>query len=200
VGSKEGYKTPIHPSKMSLQIYFGPMFAGKSSEILRIVNRYKSIDKPMCIVSYMGDRRYSSEEMLMNHNSVGVPCKKVQALYELYDLPVFRHAKLVIIDEAQFYPDLYDFVLKTVETLKKDVVLVGLDGDADRKPFGDLLKCVPLADDVFKLKSFCKLCGDGTEALFSYCTGQKAGQVQVGGAEMYWPLCRKHYLECRGTQ
>lgn len=185
---------------MSLQIYFGPMFAGKSSEILRIVNRNKAIHKPMCIVSYLGDKRYTSEEVLMNHNSVGVPCKKVQALYDLYDLPIFRHAELVIVDEAQFYPDLYDFVLKTVETLKKDVVLVGLDGDADRKPFGDLLKCVPLADDVFKLKSYCKLCGDGTDALFSYCTGQKTEQVHVGGAEMYWPLCRKHYLECRGNQ
>jgi len=171
------------------------MFAGKSSEILRIVNRYKAIQKRICILSYSGDNRYTSEEILMNHNSVGVPCRKVQRLEQAIDFPEYKESGLIILDEAQFFPDLYTFVLRAVEQDNKNVVVVGLDGDADRKPFGQLLQCIPLADDIFKLKAFCKLCGDGTEALFSFCQKPKKDQICVGGAELYIPLCRKHYCD-----
>jgi thymidine kinase len=180
---------------MSLQIILGPMFAGKSSAILRIVNRYKAIGWPMCCVTFAGDSRYSDEEFLMNHDAQSIPCKKVVSLLdEFLDTDEFEKAKLIIIDEAQFFPDLKSFVLGAVEDYQKDVVVVGLDGDADRNPFGQILDCIPLADEIHKLKAFCKMCKDGTEALFSYCQKQKTEQVCVGGAELYMPLCRKHYL------
>lgn len=179
---------------MSLQIFVGPMFAGKSSTILRIVNRHKAIGRKMCVVTYAGDNRYSAEDILMNHDAIGVPCKKTELLRTISDHPDFVDAKLVIIDEAQFFKDLKVFVLDCLDRLQKDVVIVGLDGDADRKPFGQILECIPLADEVTKLKAFCRDCGDGTEAIFTYCNKQKSEQVEVGGAEMYESLCRKHYM------
>ena len=103
-------------------------------------------------------------------------------------------AKLVIIEEAQFFNDLYDFVLDLVEKQGKDVIVVGLDGDADRKPFGQILELVPLCDKISKLKAFCKLCADGTNALFTFCKKKKDEQVCVGGEDLYMPLCRRHYL------
>jgi thymidine kinase len=109
----------------------------------------------------------------------------------------FMGSKIILIDEAQFFPDLLEFVLLAVETFKKEVILFGLDGDADRKPFGQLLECIPLADEVIKLKAFCKLCGDGTEALFTFCQKEKTTQICVGGPETYMPLCRKHYCEMK---
>jgi thymidine kinase len=109
---------------------------------------------------------------------------------------VFVGAKLVIIDEAQFFPDLRKFVEYAVDSLGKNILVVGLDGDVNRQPFGQLLDCIPLADTVTKLKAFCGMCGDGTEALFSFRKKEvgEQGQVFVGGAEAYKPLCRKHYL------
>lgn len=132
----------------------------------------------------------------MNHDEMGVPCEKWSTLMDHISDPDFLKAKLVIIDEAQFFPDLKAFVEQSVDHLNKNVLVVGLDGDADRKPFGQILDCIPLADSVTKLKSFCRRCGDGTEAIFTFCERptQKTGQVCVGGAEMYVPLCRKHYL------
>lgn len=179
---------------MSLQIYLGPMFAGKSSTILRIVNRYKAIGRKMCVLTYAGDNRYSAEDILMNHDAMGIPCKKTELLRTVIEHNDFKHAQLVIIDEAQFFKDLKEVVQYIVDVLRKDVVLVGLDGDADRKPFGQVLDCIPLADEVTKLKAFCRDCGDGTEAIFTYCNQAKAEQVAVGGAEMYEALCRKHYV------
>lgn len=179
---------------MSLQIFLGPMFAGKSSTILRIVNRYKAIGRKMCVITYAGDNRYSAEDILMNHDAMGIPCKKTELLRTVIDHEDLQKSQLVIIDEAQFFKDLKEVVQYIVDVLQKDVVLVGLDGDADRKPFGQVLDCIPLADEVTKLKAFCRDCGDGTEAIFTHCNKEKNEQVAVGGAEMYEALCRKHYL------
>jgi thymidine kinase len=184
--------------KMSLHIVMGPMFAGKSSEILHITNRYKSLGWEVCLISHSADSRYSEESLLWNHDKQSHPCIRVKELTEILTNNSYNTAKVVIIDEAQFFTDLKKFVEISVEQHGKNVYVVGLDGDANRKPFGDILDCIPLADTVTKLKAFCKPCGDGTEALFTKCEkpSLKLGQVHVGGAEMYQPVCRHHFLIC----
>ena len=181
---------------MSVEILIGPMFAGKSSSIHRIVNRYKSLNWRVCAISHTSDSRYSTEEKLMNHDNYGIPCLKLTELMPFITNSEFLAADLVIVDEAQFFPDLKQFVTYASDHLGKDVLVVGLDGDADRKPFGQILECIPLADNVTKLKAFCKECGDGTEAIFTLCRRQKekTEQVLVGGAETYEAVCRKHFL------
>ena len=179
---------------MSLEILIGPMFAGKSSAIIRMVNRYKCLGRSICLITHSSDDRYSAESWLVNHDELKIPCEKWAALMPHKEDPDFVKAKLVIIDEAQFFADLKEFVMLAVDRMGKDVLVVGLDGDADRKPFGQILDLIPLADNVQKLKAFCKMCGDGTEAIFSHCSKRKTEQICIGGAEMYMPLCRKHYL------
>jgi thymidine kinase len=133
----------------------------------------------------------------MNHDLASVPCQKWSSLLDHLDDPIVQNAQLVILDEAQFFPDLYEFVRILVDIQKKKVLVVGLDGDIHRKPFGSILQCIPLADSITKLKAFCSLCGDGTEAIFSHRKKEivSTEQIFVGGAEAYMPLCRKHYLE-----
>lgn len=186
--------------EMSLQIYLGPMFAGKSSTIIRLVNRYKSIGMRVCLLTHSSDIRYKEQQFLQNHDALTIPCERWSKLMDFFSTENYTLSTILLIDEAQFFPDLKEFVLKAVEKDDKSVILFGLDGDADRKPFGQLLECIPLADEVVKLKAFCKLCGDGTEALFTYCQTQKTEQVCVGGAEMYMPLCRKHYCSMGSEQ
>lgn len=113
------------------------------------------------------------------------------------DCEAIQNSKVLIIDESQFFPDLLEFVLYAVESLSKHVIVVGLDGDANRKPFGQILNLIPLADSITKLKSYCTACADGTAALFSFYKkgSDKKEQVCVGGADVYTPLCRKHFLE-----
>jgi thymidine kinase len=120
----------------------------------------------------------------------------VKELREILTLGEFHAADLVIIEEGQFFPDLYDIVLRLVEVNQKRVVVVGLDGDSDRKPFGQILDLIPLADTVTKLTALCKRCNDGTVGLFSgFLSLKKDKQVCVGGTETYEPMCRRHYLE-----
>ena len=181
---------------MSVELLIGPMFAGKSSSIHRIVNRYKCLHWNLCAISHASDTRYSTDEKLMNHDNYGIPCIKLSELMPFITNQEFLKADLVIVDEAQFFPDLKQFVEYASDHLGKDILVVGLDGDAERRPFGQILECIPLADTVTKLKAFCKMCGDGTEAIFSLCRRQteKTEQVLVGGAETYEAVCRKHYL------
>jgi len=60
-----------------------------------------------------------------------------------------------------------------------------------------LLDIIPIADSIIKTTALCKDCKDGTPALFSaFISGDtKVEQMNVGGADKYVPLCRKHYLQ-----
>ncbi len=106
-----------------------------------------------------------------------------------------READCIIVEEAQFFPDLKAFVLPLVDTLQKHVICVGLDGDSNRAPFGQVLDLVPHADTIHKLKAHCTRCADGTPALFTYREpGAPTAQINVGSADQYEALCRTHYM------
>ena len=182
---------------MSLELIVGPMFAGKSSAILSRVRRARTLDWNVFLVTCAIDTRYDASGcQIITHDKDGLSAIGVKSLEGVRGLKDYTEARLVVIEEAQFFPDLFDFVKTAVEEDKKDLVVVGLDGDSDRKPFGKVLDLIPLCDKVTKLTSLCKRCGDGTPALFSALVrGHKDSQVCVGGADMYEPMCRKHYLE-----
>ena len=186
---------------MSLEIITGPMFAGKSSAILSRVRRARTLGWNCFLVTNAIDTRYDmSGASIMTHDKEGVSAIGVKSLEGVKEMRDYKDSKLVIIEEGQFFPDLFDFVVNAVDKEKKDVVVVGLDGDSDRKPFGKILDLIPYCDKITKLTSLCKRCGDGTPAIFSACVkGDKHGQqVCVGGEDMYEPMCRKHYLENQG--
>jgi thymidine kinase len=181
---------------MSLELIVGPMFAGKSSAILSRVRRARTLDWNVFLVTCAIDTRYDASGcQIITHDKDGLSAIGVKSLEGVRGLKDYIDARLVVIEEAQFFTDLYEFVRVAVEDDKKDLVIVGLDGDSDRKPFGKVLDLIPLCDKVTKLTSLCKRCGDGTPALFSALVhGQKDSQVCVGGADMYEPMCRKHFL------
>ena len=179
---------------MSLNLVLGPMWAGKSSYILSKIRRYKAIGWDVYVITHAIDHRYG-HYVISNHDSDQFPAISVRNLLPLREEEQYKKAKLIILEEAQFFQDLLSFVLKAVEEDGKHVIVVGLDGDSERKPFGDILKLIPYCDTLEKITSLCSSCGDGTPALFSYRCIETTEQVAVGAESMYKPLCRKHYLE-----
>jgi len=173
------------------------MFAGKSSAILQKVRRAEILGWKHLVLTNRIDVRYeTSGSTIHTHDHAGMEACGVMKLEEAIGTDCYNEARLVVIEEAQFFSDLYTFVLKAVEEDGKEVVVVGLDGDSDRKPFGQILEVLPLADEVIRLSALCKRCGDGTAALFSALVkGTKESQVCVGGADRYEPMCRRHFLE-----
>jgi thymidine kinase len=184
---------------MSLRVIMGPMFAGKTSEIQAIVRRYTCLGRAVLVLtSALDDRYQESVTAIVNHDRLSVPARAVKPkdLFSVLAWPEFCSAKLVVIDEAQFFSEdgmLERFVRIAVDGLQKDVVLVGLDSDAERKPFTGLLALCAQADHVEKRSALCVMCSDGTPAIFTRSLKERVGRVVVGGAEMYQPVCRKHF-------
>ena len=180
---------------MSLTLVIGPMFSGKSSYLLSSIRKYREIDWSIYIITSSFDKRYTSETKIVNHNQES--CNADTAVEKLSDVSTnkeYLESKVVIIEEAQFYPDLVDFVLEAVEVYEQHVIVAGLDGDASRKPFGKLLELIPYADTIIKLKALCKKCNDGTEALFTSKKVHDDTTVDIGGSDKYEALCRKHFI------
>ena len=174
----------------------GPMFAGKSSAIQSIVKRHKAMKWPICVITHSIDTRYSEESLLVNHDQQSIPAIRTESLVQQMGTPSYIESRLVVVEEAQFFKDLVPFVQIAVDTHGKHVVVVGLDGDSERLPFGRLLDLIPLADRITKLTAFCTDCSDGTAAIFTYAhsRSEEASNIYVGGAETYSALCRNHYL------
>jgi len=191
---------------MSLELIIGPMFAGKSSALQSIVRRRMAIGWDVLVIKHSIDKRYLDDEennnMVVNHDQQKCPAQCCSALVECLHWASYNSAKLIVIEEGQFFGDLVSFVLQAVEKDGKHVVVVGLDGDAHRKPFGQILELIPLADEVQRIYALCKLCGDGTPARFTSAISAVVseltsdGKPNVGSTESYRPLCRKHFLEC----
>ena len=111
------------------------------------------------------------------------------------DSPDYQQAETIFIDEAQFFSDLYEFVKVSVETHNKQVVVIGLDGDSDRRNFGQIHQLVPLCDTITKLTALCSLCKDGTLGIFSKKIVNSSQTVDVGSTDKYMAVCRKCYLK-----
>jgi len=180
---------------MSLELILGPMFAGKTSALQSIVKRHSALGIKCVVYKPVSDTRYGSDTYMCSHDLTRVKAIAAKNLTNHALMDPYLEAKIVVIEEGQFFEDLYDFVLKAVEKDKKIVVVGGLDGDCFRKPFGQILDLIPLADSITKLTAFCKICADGTPGIFTYRLTESKETIEVGGDEMYMPLCRSHYNE-----
>jgi thymidine kinase len=174
-----------------LEIITGCMFSGKSTELIKRINRHKLLDRKVLSITHASDNRYSSSNDIVTHDRMktdAVPLTDLRAADVLnYDV--------ICIEEAQFFDNLYNIVNEWVHIYNKFVIVCGLDGDFKAEPFIDILKLIPLADDIVKLHALCMDCKDGTLANFSkrINNDKKDERLLVGCNDMYKSVCRKHF-------
>ena len=172
-----------------LKIILGSMFAGKTTELIKEYRRHDCL-----FINHKIDNRYVSEEnktsthdrIIINSINVGdnlLDFFKNENYLSRYDV--------ILINEGQFFTDLYKFVDYIVNKLNKKVYVCGLDGDFQRKKIGSILDIIPLCDDVIKIKAICSNCkiNDG---MFTYRLSDEKKQVVVGSSN-YSAVCRKCY-------
>jgi thymidine kinase len=174
-----------------LELIIGPMFSGKSTELIRQIKKFKAINKNILVIKPKIDDRYAQLK-IVSHNNESENCIVFENLDNI-DYDIFSEYEIIIIDEAQFFTNLKQFVLHLVEILNLYVIIGGLDGDYKREPFGEILDLIPYADDYKKLTAFCKYCNDGSPAIFTKRIINDNAQILVGSSESYLPLCRLHY-------
>jgi thymidine kinase len=181
-----------------LEIYLGCMFSGKTTELIKIYKKNTFIGKKVVVLNFVGDVRYGA--MLSTHDSQTCNCISITTLSEIWtndnhlNFAEIHDADVILINEGQFFTDLFDVVLEMVEVEKKQVYICGLDGDFQRKRFGSLLDLIPYCDKVIKLNALCSNCKNGKKAAFSFRSTEEIQQVVIGSTN-YKPLCRSCYLQ-----
>lgn len=181
-----------------LDLILGPMFSGKTTKLLEIM---KSFDKNK--IKYLAvkpkiDDRYTSDNnnFIVSHNLERKECLVSNNLKEIYEsIKNIKSFDYIIIDEAQFFKNLYDFCLLCLEKLNINIIVTGLDGDFKRKPMGEILELLPIANTITKLSSKCNCKNCDKPGIFSHRIVDLKEQVLIGGSEKYIPLCRHHYLK-----
>jgi thymidine kinase len=197
-----------------LELILGPMFSGKTSRIVEIYKQCEFCNISVVVINHTIDNRYD-DELLSTHDKVKIPCIKTERLSYVWsdsiniepklhmderDLNSIPHIQqkikvatsdVILINEGQFFEDLYEVVVEMLKQNKK-IYICGLDGDFERKKFGQILDLIPLCDKVTKLTSLCSLCKNGTPGIFSMRLTHETDQTVVG-SDNYIPVCRKCY-------
>ncbi len=186
----------------TLDIIIGPMFAGKSCELIRRIRILKVLQKNYLVVKPSIDNRFEDEtsksHMIISHNYDKEHCIVLQNMNDIFE-KLFacnnNNIDTIFVDEGQFFDDLKEAVIRLVEEYHINVVITGLDGDSNRNKFGQILDLIPYSTSCTKINACCVLCMDGTPAPFSYRKKNNVDdQVLIGAGDMYMSLCRKHYL------
>ena len=93
---------------MSLELIVGPMFSGKSTELIRRVQRLQTIGKSLAIYNSVNDDRYGIDGVY-THDMKSVQCITTDTLMSQLHTSAFKNADYIFIDEAQFFKDLFNF-------------------------------------------------------------------------------------------
>jgi thymidine kinase len=109
----------------NLDIIIGPMFAGKSCELIRRIRLLKVLKKEYIVIKPKIDNRYDNHfdsNMIVSHNLDKEHCVVLNKMDEIYfnDL---TNINTIFIDEAQFFDDLVDVVKNLVEFYKINIVI-----------------------------------------------------------------------------
>jgi thymidine kinase len=171
-----------------LELIIGPMFSGKSTELIRKIRLLQKIDKKVIVVKPIIDNRYIANK-ITTHNFDSVECMVLTKLSDIDNINIYD---TIVIDEGQFFTDLKETVITWLDKYNINIIVGGLDGDFQRNPIGQILDLIPHSDQCIKLTSLCNICKDGTIAPFSRRIVQSNNTILVGGSESYIPVCRKH--------
>ena len=174
-----------------IEIIIGPMFSGKSTELLRRTSRYEAIGKKVLLINHSNDSR--TTDFIQTHSKQTRKAIKVSSLMPLLENDDYLQADVIGIDESQFFTDLQDFI-SIAEYNNKIFIIAGLDGDYKRRPIGQILSLIPMCDTVDKLTSLDMMDKDGSPGLFTKRLGDSDELVVIGAENEYVSVNRKNYL------
>lgn len=202
---------PIETTHGYLELIIGPMFSGKTSRLVEVYNQCQFCDIPVAAINHDIDNRYDQDPSIVTHDQIKIPCIKTNSLKNIWkpdikglsdstgitsqlngNCLIIKYSKVILINEGQFFEDLFEVVNDMINH-GKQVYVCGLDGDFERKKFGQILDLIPLCDKVTKLTSLCSKCKNGTPGIFSMRLTNEKEQTIVG-SQNYIPVCRGCYM------
>lgn len=170
-----------------IEVVVGPMFSGKSEELIRRLRRAEIARQRVQIFKPVIDQRYAANG-IVSHSGLGIASDNVGTAAEILE-KVQARTEVVGIDEAQFLGDeLINACTKLADSGKR-VIVAGLDTDYLGRPFEPMPRLLAVAEEITKLLAICVRCGNpavNTQRLVA-----SEDLIVVGAAGMYEARCRR---------
>ncbi|MBI3696330.1 MAG: thymidine kinase [Acidobacteria bacterium] len=170
-----------------LEVICGPMFSGKSEELIRRMRRSLIARKRVQIFKPAIDNRYSNDE-IVSHSDLRIRSQVVRSAEEILDLLEIR-TEVVGIDEANFLGAELPEVANHLADMGKQVIIAGLDTDYLGRPFEPIPALLALAEEITKTLAICVQCGG--PAKFTQRLVESSDLIVVGAAGLYEARCRR---------
>jgi thymidine kinase len=170
-----------------IEVICGPMFSGKSEELIRRLRRAMIARKRVQVFKPMIDTRYSESE-IVSHGDVRMKSEVVTGAGEILKKLDWR-TQVVGVDEPNFMGgDLIDVANQLADS-GKQVIIAGLDTDYMGRPFSPIPELLALAESITKTLAICMRCGN--PAKHTQRLVESDDLIVVGAAGMYEARCRR---------
>ncbi|AAK80830.1 thymidine kinase [Clostridium acetobutylicum] len=179
-----------------VEVIVGPMYSGKSEELIRRIRRAKIAKQKIQVFKPEIDNRYSKEDVVshMGEKEQAVAIKNSREILKYFE----EDTEVIAIDEVQFFDDeIVEIVNKIAESGRR-VICAGLDMDFRGKPFGPIPELMAIAEFVDKIQAICVVCGNPATRTQRLINGKPAFYddpvVLIGAMESYEARCRKCHV------
>ena len=182
----------------SITLIIGPMFSGKTSELLRLKSRTDIAGIKSIIIRYASDTRYGTDSRIYTHDHQSIDCtisagnslgKTLSLLQE--DTPdLLSTVKYIYIDEIQFYSDAVE-ICTNLANSDIHVVVAGLSGTFEGIIFENIAKLIPIAEKIKHLTAIDKKSAKNASFTKRLTIGKEI--EVIGGSEAYEACDREHF-------
>lgn len=174
---------------MSLTLIIGPMFSGKTTELIRRCKRFISVGMQVLICNAEKDNRNGMHKV-STHDGEILDAKSIGEVSIDWVKKNADNYNVIAFDEGQFFPNLPK-VVSQLKKAGKSVLVSGLSGDSNLEPWETISKLIPLADDIVHTKAICVKCH--ADAAFSKKLVPNKKKIEVGAKNKYIAVCFKCY-------
>ena len=183
---------PLQPKKGWLEVIVGPMFAGKTEELLRRIRRLEYAKQNVVVFKPDIDDRYD-DHSIISHNRTRADSINIDRAEEIFD-HITKDTDVIAIDEVQFLDDAVIEIIDHLVQKGKVVMTSGLDMDFRGEPFSFVPVLMARAEYVMKLSAVCVRCGAPATRTQRIIDGKPAKYydpvVMIGASESYEARCR----------
>ncbi len=170
-----------------IEVIVGPMFSGKSEELIRRLRRAEIGRQRVQIFKPLIDQRYAKNG-IVSHSGLEIPSELVQSGTEILE-KVAPRTEVIGVDEAQFLGESIVDACSRLAELGKRVIVTGLDTDFMGRPFEPMPRLLAVAEEITKLLAICMRCGN--PAVHTQRLVASEELIVVGAGGMYEARCRR---------
>jgi thymidine kinase len=175
-----------------IEVITGPMFAGKTEELIRRVRRLQYAKQNILVFKPTIDDRYGDDDVV-SHNNMRTRSVNITKASEIMDY-IDDDTDVVAIDEIQFLDEEAVHICEYLADHGIRVILSGLDRDFRGEPFSFMPDLMALAEDVTKLSAICVKCHTPATRTQRIIDGRPARYgdpiILVGAKDTYEARCR----------